>query len=175
MVMPSSHGDISKRIRNVSEEIKDQFRQAMRRMAATVTVITARQEGANAGMTASAVASLSMAPPSLLVCVNKTTGFHDAISSTEYFCVNVLRYGQHDISTAFGGKVIPEDRFNVGNWGHERCVPYLKDAQAAIFCRRTNLFEHTTHSIIIGEAVELLLGDPITPLIYADGRYHTVA
>ncbi len=159
----------------MSDEIRDQFRQAMRRMAATVTVITARQGGSNAGMTASAVTSLSMAPPSLLVCVNKGAGFHEVISSTDYFCVNILRHGQSDISTAFGGAMIHEERFRIGSWGHERRVPYLKDAQGAIFCKRANLFEHGTHSIIVGEAVELLLGDPITPLIYADGQYCTVA
>jgi flavin reductase (DIM6/NTAB) family NADH-FMN oxidoreductase RutF len=158
----------------MSDKIDDQFRQAMRRMAATVTVITARQGEANAGMTATAVTSLSMEPHSLLVCINKAAGFHKMISSTEFFCVNILRHGQHEISRAFGGKLIPEGRFAVGSWGHERCAPYLKDAQAAIFCRRANLFEHGTHSIIIGEAVEVLLGDPIAPLIYADGQYCTV-
>ena len=159
----------------MSDQINDQFRQAMRRMAATVTVITARQGETNAGMTATAVTSLSMEPPSLLVCVNKAAGFHETISSTGYFCVNVLRQGQHEISKAFGGKLIPEERFSVGSWGHERSVPYLKDAQAAIFCRRANIFEHGTHSIIVGEAVEVLLIDPVAPLIYADGRYGTVA
>jgi flavin reductase (DIM6/NTAB) family NADH-FMN oxidoreductase RutF len=108
--------------------------------------------------------------------VNKTAGFHQAISSTDYFCVNILRHGQDDISNAFAGKLSPEERFAVGSWGQERSVPYLKDAQAAIFCKRANLFEHATHSIVVGEAIELILGDhPITPLVYADGRYGTVA
>ncbi|MDR3516651.1 MAG: flavin reductase family protein [Azospirillaceae bacterium] len=159
----------------MSEEIRDQFRQAMRRMAATVTVITIRRGGANAGMTASAVTSLCMAPPSLLVCVNKAAAFHEAISSAEYFCVNVLRHGQEDISSAFAGKLTAEQRFSVGSWGQEKLAPYLLDSQAAIFCRRTNLFAHGTHSIIVGQAVELILGHPIMPLIYADGQYSTVA
>ncbi len=159
----------------MSVEIKDLFRQAMRRMAATVTVVTARQGNLNAGMTASAVTSLSMAPPSLLVCINKETGLHEMISSIDYFCVNILRHGQSDISTAFGGVMTHEERFRVGDWGHERRAPYLKDAQAVIFCKRANLFEHGKNSILVGEAFELLLGDPTTPLIYADGQYRTVA
>jgi len=158
----------------MSDEIKDQFRQAMRRLASTVTIVTTRNKGVIAGMTASAVTSLSMAPPSLLVCVNKTAGLHSSISSADYFCVNILRHGQGEISNAFAGKLTAEQRFDVGSWGHDKSVPYLRDAQAAIFCKRATVYEHGTHSIIVGEAVELMLGDPITPLVHVDGRYSAV-
>jgi flavin reductase (DIM6/NTAB) family NADH-FMN oxidoreductase RutF len=158
-----------------AEDVIAQFKQAMRRLAATVTVVTTGQGETKVGMTASAVTSLSMAPPSLLICVNKSAGFHQAIATTDYFCVNILRHGQDDISNAFAGKLTAEERFAMGSWGHERNVPYLKDAQAVIFCKRSNLFEHGTHSIIVGDATELLLGDPIAPLVYADGRYSTIA
>ncbi|MDI4655323.1 flavin reductase family protein [Xanthobacter autotrophicus] len=159
----------------MKQEIRDQFRQAMRRMAATVSVITTCQEGENFGMTASAVTSLSMDPPSLLVCVNKSAGFHDVITSTDHFCVNILRHGQEDISAVFGGKLPHSERFSTGSWSFDGTVPYLKESQAAIFCRRAGIFEHGTHSIIVGEAVDLIIGHPVMPLIYSDGRYSTVA
>jgi flavin reductase (DIM6/NTAB) family NADH-FMN oxidoreductase RutF len=159
----------------IDEEIGRQFRLAMRRFAAAVTVVTTRWQDADVGMTATAVTSLSMDPPSLLVCVNRGAGFHSAIEDCESFCVNLLRAGQHHISANFGGAKPPEDRFSEGEWEDSGSVPYLKDAQANIFCRKTALFEYGTHSIVIGEATRLLTHEEIAPLLYVDGRYAAVA
>jgi flavin reductase (DIM6/NTAB) family NADH-FMN oxidoreductase RutF len=157
------------------EEIGRLFRLAMRRFPGTVTVVTAALDGADCGMTATAVTSLSMDPPSLLVCVNRGTGFHAAIESGDRFCVNVLREGQQDIAAGFGGGKPPDLRFTDGAWAHHDGVAYLTDAQANIFCRRAALFPYGTHSIVVGEATRLLLHDEVAPLIYVDGRYAAVA
>jgi flavin reductase (DIM6/NTAB) family NADH-FMN oxidoreductase RutF len=157
------------------DEIAGQFRQAMRRFPAAVSVVTTRAQGQDAGMTASAITSLSMEPPSLLVCINRQTGFHSLIEEAELFCVNVLRQGQENISANFGGARPPAERFAEGDWRHDRAVPYLADAQANIFCRRTAQFAYGTHTIMIGEATALALHDEFAPLLYVDGRYAALA
>ncbi len=62
------------------------FRQVISHFASGVTVITTRERGTNYGMTASAVTSLTLEPPMLLVCINKNTGTQAAISRTPCLC-----------------------------------------------------------------------------------------
>jgi flavin reductase (DIM6/NTAB) family NADH-FMN oxidoreductase RutF len=150
------------------------FRQAMRRFPAAVTVVTARGSERNCGMTATAVTSLSMDPPSLLVCVNRTSSFHSIIEESDSFCVNVLREGQHQISSNFGGAKPVGERFSEGDWREKDGLPYLADAQAVIFCKKGAVFLHTTHTIVVGEATGLILHDEVAPLLYIDGRYATL-
>jgi flavin reductase (DIM6/NTAB) family NADH-FMN oxidoreductase RutF len=157
------------------EDVEGLFRQAMRRFPAAVTVVTTSVEGADSGMTATAVTSLSMDPPSLLVCVNRAAAFHDAISRSAVFCVNLLRQGQEPISAAFGGGLPPERRFEQGVWRHHDGIPYLADAQANIFCRREAIFAYGSHSIVVGAAIHLFLQERVAPLLYVDGRYGAVA
>jgi len=155
-------------------EVERLFRTAMRRYPATVTIVTTRHGSLDAGMTATAVTSVSMEPPALLVCVNRGVGFHTAIENAGEFCVNVLREEQQEMAAAFGGGKPPHERFTDGTWQRLDGVPYLPKAQANIFCRRTAVFPYGTHSIVIGEVIRLHLHDEVAPLIYVDGRYAAV-
>ncbi len=157
-----------------AEEITQQFRLAMRRLAATVTIVTTSDGISNFGMTASAVTSLAMTPASLLVCVNKSITFHQAITANEIFCVNILRAGQEETSSIFGSARPAAEKFASGDWHFDRQTPLLKNAQANIFCRRVNQMDHGTHSILIGNVSEVILTDPVAPLIYVDGRYASI-
>jgi flavin reductase (DIM6/NTAB) family NADH-FMN oxidoreductase RutF len=157
------------------DEVGQLFRQAMRRFPAAVSVVTARGRNGDCGMTATAVTSLSMDPPSLLVCVNRSTSFHTTIEQEEIFCVNVLREGQHQISANFGGAKSGAERFSEGDWREQDGLPYLADAQAVIFCKKSAAFLHTTHTIVVGEATGLILHNSVAPLLYIDGRYATLS
>lgn len=156
-------------------DVASLFRQAMRRFPAAVSVITTRWNGNDCGMTATAVTSLSMDPPSILVCVNRNSGFHAHLEEVQQFCVNVLREGQHMISTNFGGAKPAEERFAEGDWRERDGLPYLADAQSVIFCKKSAAFIHATHSIVVGEATGLILHDQVAPLLYIDGRYATLS
>lgn len=159
----------------MEHDVASLFRQAMRRFPAAVSVITTRWKGTGCGMTATAVTSLSMDPPSLLVCVNRNSAFHAHLEEVDSFCVNVLREGQHAISSNFGGAMPASERFSEGDWRERQGLPYLADAQAVIFCKKSAAFIHATHSIVVGEATGLILHDQVAPLIYIDGRYATLS
>jgi flavin reductase len=92
----------------------DAFRNAMRRFAATVSIISCACEGSRYGMSATAITSLSADPPSLLVCVNKSAATHRALRRGGRFCVNVLRSFHSELSQACSGKVKGEDRPKTG-------------------------------------------------------------
>ena len=81
------------------------FRQLMGRFATGVTVITATspEDGGPRGMTASSVASVSLVPPLLSVCVEKEAVLHDMLIQSPIFAVNVLAEDQEELSRRFAG------------------------------------------------------------------------
>ena len=155
-------------------DLRSEFRSAMRRFPAAVTIITAADQGRRHGMTATAVTALTMDPPSLLACINRATLLHDIMLSARRFCVNVLRRDQADLSGAFSGSVPPEKRFRLGAWLKTTDdIDFLGDAQANVFCRRVAAVPYGTHTIFIGEVEHVKLSSPVEPLIYHDATYCT--
>ena len=156
----------------VPDELRASFKLAMRRFPAAVSVITAADHSRRHGMTATAVTSLSLDPPSLIVCINRATLLHDIMQTGRHFCVNVLRRDQVDLSSAFSGAIAPEARFAVGSWlTSGDGISYLADGQVNIFCRKVAAVPYGTHTIFIGEADAVNVHDPIEPLIYQDAKY----
>ncbi|WP_300297752.1 flavin reductase family protein [Ferrovibrio sp.] len=149
------------------------FRAAMRRLAATVTVISTRSEsGLRHGMTATAVTSVSADPPAVLACVNRSAALHAQLGLGRRLCINLLHCSQQRLSEVFSGAVEGEDRFAQGEWlSDAEGVPYLADAQANIFCEVEALHAYGTHSICIGRVVQVVCRPDVAPLVYQDGAY----
>ena len=155
-----------------SDDVGAAFRSAMRRLASTVTILTTHRLGQRSGMTATAVTSLSVEPPALLACVNRSASIHPDLSDGARFCVNILGSMHVGLSTAFGGQADPEVRFDHGVWQHDAFdVPYLADAPANVFCVVAQMIEYGTHSVVIGRVYAALAQPMAAPLLYGDGRY----
>ena len=122
-------------------------------------------------MTATAVNAMSMQPPSMIVCVNRSAAFHAAISRAGSFAINILHRNQVEISTGCGGKARGEDRFGYGAWGEESGVPVLTDAQARVVCAKEAEFDYGSHTIFIGRVTSIGIHGEVDPLIYVDGKY----
>lgn len=158
----------------VAEQLIDSFKQAMRRVASTVNVISICVDGQPLGITATAVSPISMDPPSLLVCINRAASVHAQMEDSTHFGVNVLHRDQEPIARMFADREQHALRFSSG-WDND-CVhpPRLLDAQAAIRCRRIDSHAFGTHSIFIGLVEEVVARDDVHPLIYLNGRYSSV-
>ena len=101
--------------------IQQDFKQSMRFLAASVNIISTAHEGKKFAMTATSVTSLSMDPPSLLVCVNKNASIHDTlITDGQQFCVNLLSKGQEDIATTCSINEKEPERFQFDDWDTKR-------------------------------------------------------
>ena len=147
------------------------FRQAMRRVASTVNVISICVDGQPMGITATAVSSISLEPPSLLVCINRTASVHAPMGGMPHFRVNVLHRDQEAIAAMFADRNQHALRFLSG-WDLDCAgAPRLLEAQASILCRRTDHHLFGTHSIFIGVVEEVFTRPEIDPLLYLDGRY----
>jgi flavin reductase (DIM6/NTAB) family NADH-FMN oxidoreductase RutF len=156
------------------------FRAGMRALAGAVTVLTTALDGRRAGLTATAVCSLSAEPPRLIACVNRRGASYAAFAGSGVVCVNVLASGQADVAQRFAGAG-PDgaDRFAAGGWraGEATGAPVLAGAVGAFECRIAEIVEAATHGILVGDVVRVHApADPHAhPLLYADGRFATLA
>jgi flavin reductase len=155
--------------------LADSFRQAMRRVASTVNVITICVDGTPMGITATAMSSLAMDPPSLLVCINQTASLHGSLQDVSHFGVNVLHRDQEDLAHIFADRSKAALRFASGWELPGDRPPRLADAQASLLCRRIDHHQFGTHSIFIGVVEEAVVRDEIDPLVYLDGQYRGAA
>ncbi len=147
------------------------FRRAMRRVAATVNVISLTVDGRPMGVTATAVSSLSMDPPSLLVCINRAASVHASMADMEAFRVNILHRDQEDIASMFADRTMERLRFADGWEMSADEPPRLIDAQASVLCRRIDCHQFGTHSIFIGVIEDVRVRDDVSPLLYWNGVY----
>jgi flavin reductase (DIM6/NTAB) family NADH-FMN oxidoreductase RutF len=152
----------------------DALRHGMRRLAAGVTIITTLDGGAPNGLTATAVTSLTVTPPHLLVCVNRTAAAHAAIGRSGRFCVNALAQEHRELAARFAGAggIHGSERFAAGTWTTLATgAPVLVDALAAFDCTVANAVDVATHSIFIGLVVALSARDDGAALLYEAGSF----
>jgi flavin reductase (DIM6/NTAB) family NADH-FMN oxidoreductase RutF len=151
------------------------FKMGMRHLAASVTLITTRHRDLRGGLTATAVCSVSAEPPQLLVCVNKTASAHDPIGDAGFFCVNVLSPEHRKIAERFAGMdgVEGDDRFlDMGDCSTlSTGAPVLKGCPVSFDCRLVTRVAAGTHTIYIGEIVDLTLDPVAVALLYCDGTF----
>jgi flavin reductase (DIM6/NTAB) family NADH-FMN oxidoreductase RutF len=156
------------------DQLIAQFRSAMRRVAATVNVISVNVHGRPLGITATAVSSLSMEPPSLLACINRTAAVHASMADMANFRVNILHRDQEEIARMFADRTMEPLRFAAGWELSDSLPPRLIDAQASVLCRRIDHHQFGTHSIFIGVIEDVAVREDASPLLYWNGRYGAV-
>jgi flavin reductase len=159
-------------VEHTAHDLKSAFIAAMRRFAATVTIVTVCPKGERSGMTATAVASVSTDPPAVLVCVNRAASIRANLEIKTPFCINILATSHAAVSAAFGGKLTGAARFSVGNWDEDpEGRVFLKDAQANLFCVVDSTLDYGTHTVVIGKVDAIRLHGAVDPLLYANGKY----
>ncbi len=145
------------------------FKAAMRQLAATVTLVTTCEDGACHGMPATAVSSLSADPPSILVCINQSASMHGPTTRSRNFCVNLLAGGQAALCDDFGGRS-GADRFAVGEWRTGlHGLPYVAEAAAALFCVVESETHYGTHTIFVGRIEQVIVDPAARPLVFQGG------
>ncbi len=128
----------------------------MAQVTAAVHVITTFGAKGRAGLTASAVTSLSDSPAMMLACIHADSRTLEAIQTNGVFCVNTLSGADQEVGETFAGRkgLAGEERFAVGNWSKlVTGSPVLATSLVAFDCKLIESRLHATHHIIIGEVV----------------------
>jgi len=153
------------------------FREAMARLGAAVHVITTDGASGKTGFTATAVCSVSDAPPTLLVCLNRGATSMPILRGNGVFCINTLRAGDELIADTFAGrtKVAREARFDSGQWATlSTGSPALMSAVVAFDCRVIEIKAVASHDIYFGMVEAIHQGPPGAALVYHDRLYKQV-
>ena len=151
--------------------IQDNFRLAMRRYIYSVSIMSNKDNVDNPNaITVSSVTSISMDPPSLLICINKSSRIHDTIVLGSKFCINLLNSNQENLSNICSDEDMYDKRFKDKNWNLDD-IPFLQNAQANIFCKVDKLTSYHTHTIVVGLVEDANYADEISTLTYVDGEY----
>lgn len=166
----------------VIPDLRAQFLHGMSRAAFCVNVVTTDGPAGRAGVTVSAMASVSADgdQPSLLVCIHHQSKTAAAIVENGVFCINILRDDHTDLADHFGGrsKFGDGDKFAQGTWiAGETGAPRLADSVVAFDCRVIATERVGTHHVFIGAVGSVTVGSG-RALIYADrayGRAHPLA
>ncbi len=156
--------------------VNDQeFKNALKLWASGVTVVTSKtQKHGVKGMTATSFTSVSVDPPQILVCVNKSADTGDAIIEGKTFAVNILKENQSEISNQFAGSASQEERFSNVNWHEgETGAPVIDDALVSIECIVVQQVQAGTHWVIIGE-VQSVACRSGKPLMYYNSSYSKI-
>ena len=152
-----------------------ELKQVLSRRASGVAIVTACAGDRIHGMTISAFTEVSLDPPLVLVCADKTSNTHPVIAEGQCFAVNVLAREQEALSNRFASKVDEERRFE--GLSFERGAtgaPLLSGALAVIDCRVVAAHDAGDHVIYVGRVEELRSSDR-EPLIYYGGVYQSLA
>ncbi|MDN5005464.1 flavin reductase family protein [Bradyrhizobium sp. GCM10027634] len=151
----------------------DSFKSGMRRFASGVALITSAAAGERAGLIATAVSSVSTAPPTLLVCINTNASAHAVIDRSGTFGVNLLSAGDLDLVDVFSKSARRNERFISGDWRTLITgAPMLASALASFDCQVVQRLAYETHTIFLGEVMQVKLAeDDIDPLLYMDSAF----
>jgi 3-hydroxy-9,10-secoandrosta-1,3,5(10)-triene-9,17-dione monooxygenase reductase component len=151
---------------------RDEFRAALSRWCTGVSVVTVRDGEENHGMTVSAFASVSLTPPTILVCLDTRSRTAAIIERRGAFAVNILSAGQSEVSERFAGRDGIANRFtNVPHRAGTGGLPIIDDAVATLECDVTDEVKKSDHTIFIATVSKIHGCGEIDPLLYFRGDY----
>ena len=150
------------------------FRLAMREFATGVSIIACGEGERRAGCTATALSSLSLSPPTLIVCLDRSNSTFGRLREVGAFCVNLLGDSHVSLAERFAGRggIKGAERFHVGDWiSLVTGAPVLANALAEIDCRVEEIIERHTHAIVIGAVQAVRIGDDQSALLHWRSRF----
>jgi flavin reductase len=150
------------------------FREAMSRVAAAVHIVTTGGPAGLGGITATSVASITVEPPMMLFCINKTSPSAARVIGNGVFCINTLASSHEPLADVFAGRTghCLEERFASAEWTKlVTGAPVLRSAAAVFDCRLAEVKEVMTHFVMIGTVEAVDYGGQASNLSYAHRKY----
>jgi len=153
------------------------FRHAMRALSSGVAIIACGEDEARAGCTAISLTSLSLAPPTLIVCLARSSSTLARLREAGAFSISLLAARHQALAHRFSGHsgVHGPRRFDTAQWVTLATgAPVLADAIAAFDCLAEEVIERHSHAIVLGAVVSLKEGADEPILTRRRGEYATL-
>jgi flavin reductase len=153
------------------------LRDMMARFATGVTVVAARHGPLLAGMTANAVASISVDPPLMMASISHRAETHGAVIGSHAFAISVLADDQRGLAECFAQPTTAAKltRFCDAPWHEaETGSPILEGALAYFDCRLVNRYDGGDHTIFLGAIVAAGYRDDAEPLLWYASGFHGI-
>ena len=150
------------------------FRQAMRALSSGVAIIACGEGDARVGCTVTSLTSLSLAPPTLLTCLSRSSSTLAALRARKAFGVSLLAARHEALAHRFSGRsgVHGSRRFDGTSWTSlSTGAPILADALAAFDCLVEEILDRHSHAIILGAVVSVAEGAAEPALAHRHGEY----
>jgi len=151
----------------------ENMRQAMRKWATGVTVVSSIFDGIRHGMTVSSFTSISLDPPLVLISLARNARTHDLVQHSNIFGVTLLDQGQEEISDRFAGRMTEEqDRFaGLDTFKLHTGAPFLSGGLSFLDCAVTASQDVGDNTLFIGEVIAVQVAPESDPLIYYNRSY----
>lgn len=148
----------------------DEFRHIVGHFASGVTVITTALGDQWFGTTASAFSSLSLEPPSVLVCLNHSSATNPAIAEAGRFAVNILADNQTHLARRFATRGPRKFDGVAAATDPATGIPLIEGALATLVCEVMDAPVGGTHTVYFGRVVQAHAGVG-SPLTYFRGQF----
>jgi len=162
----------------MEEPQRRSLRDLMGRFATGVSVVAARQGPLLAGMTANAIASISVDPPIMMASISRRAETHGAIIGSHAFAISVLSRDQRAVADCFAQPTTAHKlkRFCDAEWHEaETGSPILEGALAYFDCRLTARHDGGDHTVFLGEIVAAGFREDAEPLLWYASAYREMA
>jgi len=148
----------------------DTMKQVNRQFVTGVTVVTAMDGETPRGLAVNAFSSISLEPPTVMVCVQHTSSTHDCLFRASHLAINILSVDQVDVVSTFASK--SADKFAEIDWapGPHGGAPLIARSSAQMEVEIRERLRASTHSIFICRVVHAAVTDA-APMIYSAGRF----
>jgi flavin reductase (DIM6/NTAB) family NADH-FMN oxidoreductase RutF len=152
------------------------FREAMRFWTTGVTIATTWLGGLQRGLTVSSFTSVSVAPPVVLVSINRFSRSHQMIQQAGIYAVTILEESQQALASRFAGLVPEEEDRFTGVATHTLATgcPILEGGVASFDCRVIQSVDVGDNTIFLGEVLAAEYHEKRQPLLYSNRAYQTL-
>ena len=153
----------------------EQLREAMRRFAAPIAVVTVVADGRELGVTVGSFGSLSLEPALAGVSIGLGSPLHEPLRQLGRFSASLLAGDQGAVAQHFARGVPPIALWSgVARHPSEVPEPLLEGALAWLECRVEHECEAGDHTVFVARVLSIELGSPGPPLVYVDGGYRSL-
>jgi flavin reductase (DIM6/NTAB) family NADH-FMN oxidoreductase RutF len=147
----------------------DLMKQVNRQFVTGVTVVTAMDGDRPRGLAVNAFSSISLEPPMVMVCVQRTSSTYECLFRASHLAINILSTDQVDVVNRFASK--SPDKFAGVDWLPGRFgSPMIERSAAQMEVEIRERLQASTHTIFIGRVVDAAASD-LHPMVYSSGRF----